>query len=175
MTWPTAIALETARFILEPLSPDHADELTTVLADESLYAFTGGEPPSVEELRVRCERQSVGYSPSGDAAWLNWIVRRKDSRDAVGYVQATMTVETDIRVASVAWLISPTEQGRRAATEAAISVLDWLASQQVRIVRAEIHPDHHASEAVARHLGLAATLTCIDGERVWLRELASES
>ncbi|MBB2976587.1 RimJ/RimL family protein N-acetyltransferase [Microbacterium endophyticum] len=174
MTWPTATALETSRFSLEPLSQDHADEMTAVLADASLYTFTGDEPPTRDELRARYARQSVGHSPSGDAGWLNWIIREKTSQDAIGYIQATVTVDDNARAASMAWLISPAKQGLGAATEAGITTVTWLAAQGIQIVRAEIHPDHRASEAVASRLGLAPTLACIDGERVWQRDLRSD-
>ncbi|RII89234.1 GNAT family N-acetyltransferase, partial [Clavibacter michiganensis] len=37
----------------------------------------------------------------------------------------------------------------------------------VGVVRAHIHPDHAASEAVARRLGLAPTDERVDGEVRW--------
>src|SRR3954468_22439885 len=96
------------RLLLEPLTPAHADELAPLLADRALYEFTGGEPPSVAELRARYERQARGRSPDGSQRWLNWIVRCEG--EAVGYVQATVDVAAN--VADVAWVVAARFQGR---------------------------------------------------------------
>ena len=85
---PAALCSE--RLILEPLRAGHAVEMAPLLADPQLYAFTGGEPPTLHELRARYERQAAGRSPDGVERWFNWIVRRHDDGAAVGYVQATV-------------------------------------------------------------------------------------
>ena len=59
--WPRAEALATPRLVLEPLRPDHARELASVLADPALHAFTGGEPADEDDLRARFARQAVGH------------------------------------------------------------------------------------------------------------------
>jgi hypothetical protein len=43
-------SIRTERLVLCPLRVSDADEMATVLADDSLYEFTGGEPPSVSQL-----------------------------------------------------------------------------------------------------------------------------
>ena len=83
-----AVPLESSRLTLEPLRVDHAEEMAPLLADAELYAFTEGEPPTLEELRARYVRQVPGRSPDGVESWLNWIVRRRDDGQAVGFVQA---------------------------------------------------------------------------------------
>ena len=88
-----AVELQTLRLTLEPLRVDHAGEMTPLLADRSLYAFTGGQPPSLAELRGRYQRQVTGRSPDGAEAWLNWIVRRRDDGQAVGFVQAAISTD----------------------------------------------------------------------------------
>ena len=45
---------------LEPLTVEHAEAMAAVLADPALYAVTGGEPPTTEELRARYARQVRG-------------------------------------------------------------------------------------------------------------------
>ena len=45
--------------------------------------------------------------------------------------------------------------------------MKWLREQGVELVTAHIHPEHTASIAVARHLGLAAGETRSDGEIRW--------
>lgn len=167
MTWPTANALDTDRFVLEPLSVKHTKEMAAVLAPRELYTFIGGEPLAEDALRARYTRQSVGHSPDDDAGWLNWVIRSRTTHDVVGYVQATLTVEDEMLTADIAWLITPSAQHRGAATESAAAVLAWLHEQQVRVARALIHPEHHASTRVARRLGLAPTTVIVDGESVW--------
>lgn len=171
MDWPRAAPLTTSRLLLEPLTEDHAREMVVVLAPPDLYVYTGGEPPTEEKLRRRYAVQSVGQSPAGDAGWLNWIVRRADTREAVGYVQATLTTRDaeagQVVAADVAWLITPTYQGNGYAAEAARTMIDWLHRQGVGVIHAAIHPEHRASERVARRLGLEPTGAVADGESVW--------
>jgi hypothetical protein len=45
---------------------------------------------------------------------------------------------------------------------------DWLRGRGGRRFVAHVHPDHAASSAVARHLGLAATDERRDGEVRWV-------
>lgn len=146
---------------LEPLRVEHADEMVAALADPALYTFTGGAPPTVEDLRRRYEAQVAG-DPDGRQVWHNWVVRDAGGV-AVGYVQAT--VEADR--AEVAWVIGTDHQGRghaRAATSAAVA---RLREHGVRTVLAHVHRDHAASTAVARGLGLTATGRLVEGEVEW--------
>lgn len=167
MDWPIAKPLATSRLLLEPLAADHAREMVGILAPPELYEHTGDAPPSAQELSRRYTVQSVGHSPAGDAGWLNWIIRVVDTTNAVGYVQATVTLADEGIVADVAWLITPSAQGRGIASEAARAMLDWLRGQEVDVVRALIHPENHPSERVARRLGLSRSGSFEDGEAVW--------
>jgi RimJ/RimL family protein N-acetyltransferase len=157
----------TARFVLEPLTVAHSNEMVDVLAPTDLYAFTGGEAPSLEDLRALYGRQSIGHSAANDAGWLNWIIRSKDTRGAIGYMQATVTREAGGLSADLAWLITPAAQGTGAATEASRAVCDWLRSWNVNRIRALVHPDHEASARVAQRIGLKWTSELVDGEVVW--------
>ena len=162
---PIVQRLATARLDLVPLRPTDADEMVAVLADPELYAFTGGQPPGRDELRERYERQSVGRSADGTEVWHNWIVRRRAEGDAIGFVQATI-VDAG-RSADVAWLIGVPWQGHGFAAEAARAMVDWLQVAGTSVITAHIHPDHHASAAVAARCGLEPTDRIEDGEVVW--------
>jgi RimJ/RimL family protein N-acetyltransferase len=159
--------LDGARLVLEPLTVDHSDEMAPLLDDPLLHAFTGGEPVSAEDLRARYARQSVGWSKDRDERWLNWIVRRCDDGQVVGYVQATVTLVDSRSSADVAWVIGSKYQRRGYAKEAAGLMVDWLRGQGVRTVSAHIRPDHQASQAVASQLGLHPTTHLVDGEIRW--------
>ena len=132
MSWPQADPLDSDRLALEPLAVDHAAEMLTALAPPELYRFTGGEPPTLDELGARYRRQSRGQSEYGSAGWLNWIVRPARGGPAIGFVQATLERKEDGLVADLAWLVTPEEQGRGIAVEAAATVVTWLRSIDVR-------------------------------------------
>jgi RimJ/RimL family protein N-acetyltransferase len=98
---------------------------------------------------------------------MNWIIRPVSGGPAIGFVQATLARESVGTVAELAWLVTPTEQGRGLAGEAASVVARWLTSIGVGRLHACIHPDHTASKRVAQRLGLAPTSTFVDGEVLW--------
>lgn len=161
--------LETLRLVLEPLTVDHAGEMVPVLADERLYAFTGGTPPTLEELGARYARQASGRSPDGVERWLNWIVRRSEDGVAVGFVQAAISEDPPPTAAVLAWVVGVRFQGHGYAREAATALAAWLAGTGVSRLVAYIHPEHTASMAVARALGLTPTDARVDAEVVWER------
>jgi RimJ/RimL family protein N-acetyltransferase len=163
--WPRAEALTTQRLVLEPLRPDHARELALVLGDPALHAFIGGEPASEAELRERFTRQAAGRSPDGAQGWLNWVAR---DRATEGTIQATISDTEAGRSAALGWVVATSRQGEGLATEAAGAATDWLRDHGVSHFAAHIHPDHAASAAVARHLGLAATDERHNGEIRWV-------
>jgi RimJ/RimL family protein N-acetyltransferase len=164
------LTLDAERLALEPLRVDHAEEMAPLLADARLYAFTGGRPPSLDDLRRRYARQAAGRSPDGVERWLNWIARRREDGLAVGFVQASVSADPEPVTAVLAWVVGVGFQGRGYAREAAGAVVGWLRRAGVRRFVAYIHPEHGASMAVARALGLAPTDARVDGEVVWESE-----
>jgi RimJ/RimL family protein N-acetyltransferase len=165
--WPRAEALTTERLSLEPLRPDHAPEMAPVLADHVLYAYTGGSPPTEQELAALYVRQARGVSPDGRHGWLNWVLRLRSDDRVVGFVQATLSDEERRLGAELAWLLARRDQGAGLATEGASAVVAWLRTRGVGTFTAHIHPDHDASAAVAGRLGLVATRVLVDGETRW--------
>ena len=158
--------LTSPRLILEPLTIAAAREMGAVLADPALYRYIGGAAPDPVSLAERYAVQVKRRSPNGAERWLNWIVRRWESREAVGYVQATIAVETG--ETDVAWVVGTAFQGRGYATEAARAMLNWLASVgETQRITAHIAPENAASRTVAERLGFAATPASAHGETVW--------
>jgi RimJ/RimL family protein N-acetyltransferase len=155
--------LTTKRLVLTPLREDDATEMVQVLSFAALYSYTGGEPPSLEELRERYQQLLDGpHSPR--EVWHNWVVRIADAGGAIGVVQTTIRDTT----ADVAWMIAPPWQRRGYATEAAIAMCEWLERYGVETITAHIHPDHVASKRVAEAVGLKPTDEIDDdGEAVW--------
>lgn len=173
MRLETAVTLHTVRLTLEPVRVAHAEEMSPLLADERLYAFTGGEPPTLDELRARYARQATGRSPDGAERWCNWILRRRRDEDAVGFVQATMWQDSPPPTAVLAWALGTRFHGHGYAREAAAEMMRWLAQTGVARFVAYIHPEHAASMGVARSLGLVPTDDRVDGEVVWERVLSA--
>lgn len=158
-----AASIETPRLRLEPLRPADIDELFLLLDDASLHTYIGGEPMTHSELERWVAFVAQGRSPSWAETWCNWTIRLRDEGAAVGTAQATIVDHE----ASVAWVIGSAWQGRGFAKEAASAVATWLRAHDVPRLRANIHSDHVASNAVARSLGLAPTDQRDDGEVVW--------
>ena len=152
--------ISTDRLELTPLSVDDADAMAVVLASPELYEFTGGTPPTADQLRKTYGRQIQGPADPAEH-WHNWIVRVDG--DPVGYVQATVTEHE----ADIAWVIGIHAQGNGYASEAARAMVHWLVDNGTRTITAHVHPDHHASNGVARRLGLRPTGDLVDGERRW--------
>lgn len=156
---------------LEPLRVDHAAEMATVLDDVRLHTYTGGSPCSEARLRRTYERQVRGGPDDGREVWLNWVVRDDATGRPIGYVQATVTVTDDDRrgpLAHLAWVVGVEHQGRGVASRSAAAVVGWLGGQGVTAHVADVHPEHIASQAVARRLGLRRTEEVVDGEVRWV-------
>ncbi len=169
-SWPTAPALETTALILEPLRVEHAEEMAPVLDDPDLHTFTGGEPANLEQLRQIYGIQVLERSPDGSELWFNWILRRKDTLEAAGYVQATITLHKTATVAEVAWVLARKHQGRRFARQAASALVDWLWAMGADRIVAHVHPQHLASNAIAVAVGLHPSTTRLDGDVNWTSE-----
>ena len=165
-----ASPLQTERLALEPLRVHHAEEMAPLLDDARLFAFTGGRPATLAKLRARYALQATGRSPDGVERWLNWIARRHQDGLAVGFVQASVSEDPPPPApvtAVLAWVVGVRFQGCGYAREAAGAAVGWLAATGVQRFVAYIHPEHEASMAVARALGLTPTDGIVDGEVVW--------
>jgi len=149
-----------------PLRAEHATEMAVVLADPDLYTFTGGSPPTRQELRVRYERWIAG-PPDPAVSWCNWVIQLHSPPCLAGTVQATISTSGDQPAAEVAWIVGRPWQGRGIATEAARALIAWLQRQSIHTVIAHIDPRHQASAAVAAAAGLTPTDHRQDGEIRW--------
>jgi RimJ/RimL family protein N-acetyltransferase len=158
------------RLDLLPLAAGHAEEMAGVLSDPALYTFTGGAPPEPAALRTRYERLAAG-SPDPAVSWCNWVIRLRDEERLAGTVQATISRAAPGTVAEIAWVVGTPWQGRGIAAEAACGLIAWLGRWPVQTVIAHIHPDHHASAAVATRAGLTPTSRWHDGEIQWRRRM----
>ena len=150
--------------------------MVLALGDPAIYVFTGGEPADLPTLTRRYAFQVGGQSADGRFWFYNWVLREMASGAALGYVQATVEPDADAddlsgpATAEIAWVVSPTYQGKGFAREAAHGMATWLTEHGVTALLANIHPDHQASMGVARVLGLSPTPVTVDGEVQWRRD-----
>lgn len=159
----------TGRLDLEPLLATHAAELTPVLDDPALHEFTGGTPLDAAALTARYTRLAGRRAPDGSQHWGNWVIRVRETGQAVGTVQATLPAGGPlVGPAEVAWVLARPAQGRGYAKEAAGSLVGRLHGDGWT-VRAHIHPGHLASQRVAAAAGLAPTSAVHNGEVCWIR------
>lgn len=86
---------------LRPLAVEDASAMAFVLADPSLYRYTGGEPPTEGDLVERYSSQVTGHSPDGSQRWINLVVTLGEQ--LIGHVQAT--TPTGGGAAEIAWVI----------------------------------------------------------------------
>lgn len=158
------------RLSLRPLRIEDAEEMTTVLADFSLYAFTGGTPPTKAELARRYAVQARGCSADRSEEWINCIVLLGPQQEAVGFVQAT--IFEDGQSAEISWVIGNPWQGRGYGGHAAELLVQGLLRREIRRIVAHIHPEHEVSQRIATRLAMAPTSTVVDGEVRWERAIA---
>jgi RimJ/RimL family protein N-acetyltransferase len=157
----------TDRLTVEPMTAAHAVEMHAVLDDPALHTFMGGAPRSAVELAARYARLAAGGSADGTEVWGNWVLRVTATGAAVGELQATLPADGPATgPALVAWVMGTGFQGHGYASEAAISLVARLRSASWSVA-ADIHPDHVASQRVARAAGLGPTDEIVDGEVRW--------
>ena len=157
--------ISTQRLELVPLTSIDADDLFPVLNDPALGRFTGEAPPAdVEVIRAGFAKWEARRSPDGAELWLNWVLRRRDDAQAVGYVQATVG-DGDT---AIAWTVGTAFQRQGFATEAGHALIAWLRDTLgVPLIVGSIHPDNVASQTAAQRIGLRPTDRRHEGEVVW--------
>ena len=159
--------LQSSRLLLSPMVQGDAGELFNLLREPAIHRFTGSAPPaSANDLQEKIRRWERRQSPAKDELWLNWTLRLKSNRLAVGFIQATVSEGR----ADLAWVIGVPLQGHGYATEASCRVAAWFRdAYDAAELRASIHPDHIASQRVATHLGLRPSGEFTDeGEELWV-------
>ncbi|MFF2572046.1 GNAT family N-acetyltransferase [Streptomyces sp. NPDC058084] len=162
-----AVPLRGARLDLEPLRLDHAAEMAEALADPALHAFIGGAPLAEPELRARYERLLAGPPDPTTTSWCNWVLRLREPGTAVGTAVGTVQATVVPDGAEIAWVVGTPWQGRGLAREAAAVLAGHLRELGAPRLVAHVHPEHHASAAVAEAAGLAPTEEFEDGEQRW--------
>ncbi|HEY3188948.1 MAG TPA: GNAT family N-acetyltransferase [Solirubrobacteraceae bacterium] len=153
--------------VLAPLRGSDAGELAGLLDDALVRDALAVD--DVDGLRRRFVAWESRRSPDGEEAWLNWVVRHRADRRALGWVQATVRGTA----ASVAYALLPAERGAGAASDAIRALTAWLrATLDIGEVTASIAQENAASARVAHAAGFAPTARRREaGEVVWIQHL----
>lgn len=147
---PPVPDLHAPRLLLRRLSPDDAAGLHLAYGDAGTMRFWDAAPSAdVAETAQRIAR-SVSASPIWHAAW---AVLATDGGGFVGMVNYHARQPWNRRLA-IGWLVVPgaRRQGHARAATAAL-IAHCFAALDAHRIEAEIHPDNHASAALAAQLG----------------------
>lgn len=145
--------MQTERLVVEPLSPQHADELFAALDDPRVGTHIGG--PDVTTLDALQRRiAALASGPPVEFAedrWLNWVVRRCVDGVVVGRLEATTYPDG---WAEVAYVFGPAFWGEGYATEGSAWMCSHLAAEYgITELWAAVHPDNVASVRLLGRLG----------------------
>jgi [ribosomal protein S5]-alanine N-acetyltransferase len=150
--------IETSRLLLEPLVLDHALVIYEQLLDQRLYQFIPQSPPtSLQTLETRYLALSSRFSPDRQEAWLNWVIRFRESRVYVGTLEATVHASY---TAAIAYTIFPLFWRQGYAKEGCSRVLEHLFKEyRVSVVTADIDTRNIASISLVEALGMKRSST----------------
>jgi len=158
--------LVTRRLRLEPLEPHHAEALFAGLQNGSLYEYISDVPPvTVDTLRERYTRLSTRKSPEGTEHWLNWAIWSESEGRYLGYVQATVVVDSG--AATIAYVLFRDAWGVGYAREAVAAIIDHLiAAYRSPEVRANVDTRNLRSIALLEALGFDRVAVRKDAELI---------
>ena len=145
-----AEALQTQRFVLEPIVAEHAAALFPDLLSPELYLYIPDVPPSsIQELNARFSRWSRRASAANDEIWYNYAIKWNETEEYAGTLQATVTGVD----ASIAYQVFPRYWRRGIAHEACLAMLARLRADGVQRVVANVDTRNVASQALLESLG----------------------
>jgi RimJ/RimL family protein N-acetyltransferase len=143
--------LATDRFRLRPWAVADADALSAAWHDVRIAA--GSQPPPDRSVEAAI-RWIAGWETRRLAGLAFDLVIADPADDAVMGEIGLSAFDADRQAAMIGWWLQEDRRGRGLAREAVSLVIEWAFSTgEVTDVLAEIAPDNHASEAVARAAG----------------------
>jgi ribosomal-protein-alanine N-acetyltransferase len=160
--------VRTSRLELSPLSADAIDAL--LQADGAqLRSLTGAEfprpvappPYMAESLPLVRDRLRID---SAEAQWWNWLIVRRDTREAVGSVAFGGKPDPTGAVL-IGYAMYPGREGQGYATEAVRAMMDWAFAQPgVKVLRALAPVWNTPAVHVAEKVGMRPVASDEDDE-----------
>jgi len=146
------LIIKTDRLILEPILPVHANKMLEVLSDKEIYKYIPENPPDLDKLTKRYEHWAKRISPKGDELWLNWVGRRVDTNELIGYFQSGFRAVDNV---DIAYVLGINHQKLGFAFEAMSAVISFLETKlNAKIIKAWIDTRNHASIKLVKKLGM---------------------
>jgi ribosomal-protein-alanine N-acetyltransferase len=146
-------AIQSDRFVLEPLLVGHADLLFDDLLHPRLYDYVPSDPPaSREALRLTYERWVRRRSADGAEVWYNYALKALRGAVYVGTLQATLRPEGD---SLIAYQVFPRFWRTGIATEGVSAMMHALAAGGVTRFVAQVDTRNVASQRLLASLGFA--------------------
>lgn len=147
------MTIETTRLRLRALKEDDAEALTRIFAHPAVVQYSGGESPSVEQVREGIRQHISGFY--ADRGFGLLAAELRDTGELVGRVGFLTTEIDGTGDVELHYHLAPSSWGIGLATEAARAVLEWGFDEGwlTRVV-AVIHPENRASRRVAEKCGL---------------------
>lgn len=158
--------LSTSRLVLEPVTPEHAEEAWPHLDDPRMWEFFPHlRPRAPQDLRRLYERWAAGYQESDRAQiWENWLCRQRHNGRLAGGAQLTLLPLE--HTAYLAYGIYVEQQRRGFAREAVTAVIRHARdAHRIETLYAEMHVRNEASYRFAEALGFERIETLRDAER----------
>jgi RimJ/RimL family protein N-acetyltransferase len=142
--------VHSARLVLEPFRPDHAQALFDGLKDPRIYEWIALAPPrSVERLRTRLAE--AVREREGDEIDLAWVAIRTVDGTCVGKLDATVLARGI--ATNVGYMFFPPHWRQGYASEAVRALADHLAAAGVRVQHATVTVGNEASCRVLERAG----------------------
>jgi RimJ/RimL family protein N-acetyltransferase len=153
--------LETERLLLLPWRGEDVEPFRPIATDPQVMRYiTGGKPWSDEQIQEFIQRQIAGLERNGFCLWR--LVRKEQPERLIGFCGLQPWRDRpglDIGyhgVIEIGWWLANDCWRQGFATEAARSALRFGFEQAgLEKIIAVTHRDNHASQAVARRIGLA--------------------
>jgi RimJ/RimL family protein N-acetyltransferase len=146
------LIIKTDRLILEPILVSHADEMLEVLSYPEMYKYIPENPPTLDKLRIRYEHWAKRISPKGDELWLNWVGRRRDTNQLIGFFQSGFRAVDEI---DVAYVLGINHQKLGFAYEAMSAIILFLKTElNAKIIKAWIDTRNEASIKLVKKLNM---------------------
>ena len=147
----------TERLLTEPLTAAHAAELFAALDHPEVGTYLGGpDVTTVDAMVERIAHLAAGPGPAWpDEKWWNFVVRRADSGDVIGRIEATTYGDWG----EVAYVFGPASWGAGYATEAMHWLIEFAQAQEAVDLWAAVHPLNDRSIRLLTRLGFTAQPT----------------
>jgi len=143
--------LETDRLKLVRHDLSHADDMYTLRTDEQVMAYLDVYPPkSVSDIEIKIKENIKDFD---DKKGINWIITKKDSPEAIGYMGLWRIDQTNHR-GELGYALKREYWNQGIATEAATKIINFgFDDIQLNTVMANTNPLNSSSQALLKKLG----------------------